>query len=355
MNSRKQQRNRKKLTVPRKLPAPITADTKTMGIDCSKNIPVVNKSTVAPKPYRAPQPPQNHSRSVISHGAPVRKKPPAPQPKRTVSAIRPSVVDEKPSVINEKPSVIDDKLSVSQIRPPVNNIKSTSTNSLNNNRSCGKIVPNTKIADHSSVLTFMVAPIDTNSIIFDRSDDFNAKHTSIKRTKSISRSCSVDSSSDRSVNSEPKKSSRNLHRFFKSNINLTSSNASGSDNNLNFMRFYHRLSDGVQTLFSGNLSGLRKHNMSASDTNLNLRRRGGGRSGGSSDQNGRLSQQQLIDNDYCPSVLYNRKARKSCSDRDIDKSQTFQRWKQQIWMKFSRRKQPTTRKTYVSHSIISTY
>lgn len=306
-----------------------------MGIDCSKNVPKINRNTVAPKPNRAPQPPQTkNSTTTIAHGvAPPspRKKPPAPQPKHPVTNIKPST-------------------------KPVNNIK-PHTNPVNNIKSPIKPVPNDiKILDRSSTPTFIIAPIDTNSIIFDRSDEnLNAsgkRHTATKRPP-ISRSSSVDSSSDRSVHSEPKLSIRNLNRFFKSNINLTASNASSSDNNLNFMRFYHRLSDGVQTLFNGNLSAVRKRNMSASDTNLSVpyRRSGGG--GGVNSRSGTnrgcmLSQQQLIDNDYCPSVLYNRKARKSCSDRDIDKSQTFQRWKQQIWMKFSRRKQQTsTRKTYV--------
>lgn len=179
--------------------------------------------------------------------------------------------------------------------------------------------------------------IDTTSIIFDKTEP-NVKKPS------FTRSISVDSSSDKSEkSSESRRFSIQLHRLFKSNQNLTTAPSPSSssptpktDNaNINIPKLYHRLSGSVQSLFNSNLSGIRKRNLSASDTNLNrIRSRGG------------LSQQQLIDNDYCPSVLYNRNARKSYSEKNLDKTRTFSRWKNQLWLKFSRKRtSPSARKS----------
>lgn len=172
--------------------------------------------------------------------------------------------------------------------------------------------------------------IDTKSIIFDKSDSTTVR-------PSFTRSVSVDSSSDKSVQSAGTKGfSTHLHRLFKSNQNLTSTSntTSKTENNRSLPKIYHRLSGSVQSLFSGNLNNNRKRNLSASDTNLNRINQSA------------LSQQQLIDNDYCPSVLYNRKERKSYSEKNLDKTQTFSRWKNQLWLKFSRKKpNPAARKS----------
>lgn len=197
--------------------------------------------------------------------------------------------------------------------------------------------------------------IDTKSIIFDKTDSTS---TAAQRPSRISRSISVDSSSDKSdeKSSDGKRfatAAAHLQRLFKSNQNLSSTAASspspittptakhdagggGGGGSLSFPKLYHRLSGSVQSLFANNLQNNRKRNLSASDTNLNrIHRRCSG-----------LSQQQLIDNDYCPSVFYNRKARKSYSEKNLDKTQTFSRWKNQLWLKFSRKKSnPSARKS----------
>lgn len=174
--------------------------------------------------------------------------------------------------------------------------------------------------------------IDTQSIIFDKSE--------VNREKpSYSRSLSVDSSSNKSVQSvEVNKFTAHLHRLFKSNQNLATNTKSttktDNDTNTTFPKLYHRFSGSVQSLFGGNLINNRKRNLSASDTNLNRINRNV------------LSQQHLIDNDYCPSVFYNRKARKSTSEKQLDKTQTFSRLKNQLWLKFSRKKSdPSARKS----------
>lgn len=297
-----------------------------MGIDCSKSVPKISKSTVTPKPYRAPQPPPISSAITVAHGAPApRKKPPAPQPKQRLTNVQPCPSPARPvQPVADRPAA--DKPAIKPA-PVAQRLEKPAAN-------------DGATGSSASIAKYCVASIDTNSIIFDRSDD----NLSARASKPpIGRSYSVDSASDQSVNSEPKKTLRRLNRFFKSNVNLSASNAAGSsENSLNFMRIYHRLSDGVHTLFNGNLSGAHRRNMSASDTNLSVpaRRNGDAR-------RGMLSQQQLIDNDYCPSVLYNRKARKSCSDRDIDTSQTRHRL-QQFFHRFAWRKQPATaRETYV--------
>lgn len=201
---------------------------------------------------------------------------------------------------------------------------------------------------------------DTKSIIFDKTESKSSTTPYRRPPHSISRSISVDSSSDKSdeKNSDGKRfatAAAHLQRLFKSNQNLTTttstsspitatptvkndggSSGSGSVGSLSFPKLYHRLSGSVQSLFSNNLQTNRKRNLSASDTNLNrIHRRCSG-----------LSQQQLIDADYCPSVFYNRKARKSYSEKNLDKTQTFSRWKNQLWLKFSRKKSnPSARKS----------
>lgn len=164
--------------------------------------------------------------------------------------------------------------------------------------------------EHRTKINRLASPIDTNSIIFDKTDKLGAKIIKSPQTPRLSqfvRSCSFDSSSDKIHQNEKKPFSSNIHRMFRSNMNISSITLSAkNENSLKLTKLYHRLSGSVHSLFNGNLNNNRKRNLSASDTNLNVNK-----------MNGRcaMSQQQLIDNDYCPSVLYNRKERKSCNEK----------------------------------------
>lgn len=295
LSQRIAQRNRKKYSAPKRF---TIDENENMGNGCSKNIRRLNKSTVVPE--------------QIAHSS------------KTIPVI-PSTSSK--SHFN-KTSYEENLPSTSIIEPqPVQNPSKSNTIAVSS-----KSPEKLKYFANSSKASFLVATIDTNSIIFDKSES----KTDLRESKPpISRSISIDSSSDKSTQSESKKFSTNIHRLFKSNQNLTQTNGK-SDSNRNLSKLYHRLSGSVQTLFKGNLNNMRKRNFSASDTNLSVNK---------INDRCALSQQQLIDNDYCPSVFYNRKARKSCSERNIDKNQ-FMRWKNQLWMKFSRRKsQPSVRKS----------
>lgn len=238
--------------------------------------------------------------------------------------------------------------STSHHEMPSNPIGKTDHNNMQNTF-CGSSSASNFESD-----AFNSSCIDTKSIIFDRIESNAAAATPARPAPYIVRSMSVDSSSDKSEEktSDSKRfaaAATHLQRLFKSNQNLTTLASSASPSptttsstgkngagSLSFPKLYHRFSGSVQSLFASNLQNNRKRNLSASDTNLN---RINGRCSG-------FSQQQLIDNDYCPSVFYNRKARKSYSEKNLDKAQTFSRWKNQLWLKFSRKKtNPSARKS----------
>lgn len=104
--------------------------------------------------------------------------------------------------------------------------------------------------------------------------------------------------------------------------------------NRNLSKLYRQISGSVQSLFQTNLSFNKKRQLSASDTNLNVCTK---------PKNNRLllSQQQLVDSNYCPSVLYSRKSRKATSELNLGKIHTFNRWKNHLWLRVTRRKSDT--------------
>ncbi|XP_055321737.1 protein unc-13 homolog 4B isoform X2 [Sitodiplosis mosellana] len=298
-NSQRQRKNSPAPRIPIKTPKENT--TETMGNGCSKNVRRLNKNTVAPNHVAS-----TSTTPIIAHYA------------------EPIKLHSTHSLANK---------SINEVTP------STST-STSSNRRVQNTTPrlelyhthiektdarNTQSSSNFDSEAFNLAScIDTKSIIFDKSET--------KATKPLCvRSSSVDSSSNKSVQrSEVNKFTAHLHRLFRSNQNLASSptaNATAKNEaNVSFPKLYRRFSGSVQSLFNSNLNNNRKRNLSASDTNLNRINRCA------------MTQQQLIDNDYCPSVLYNRKARKSYSEKNLEKTQTFSRWKNQLWLKFSRKR-----------------
>lgn len=288
-----------------------------MGNGCSKNVRRLNKNTVAPNQITSTSTP------IIAHYA---------EPIKLHSAQK---LADKSIVHNEVTP------STSMSSQPSRRVQNTTTPrlELSTTHTEKTDIRNTQSSSTFDSEAFNIAScIDTKSIIFDKSETKAAKPLFV-------RSASVDSSSDRSVQSnEVKKFTAHLHRFFRSNQNLSTTTAAAvtatpnattkNEGNISFPKLYHRFSGSVQSLFNSNLNSNRKRNLSASDTNLNRINRCA------------MTQQQLIDNDYCPSVLYNRKARKSYSEKNLDKTQTFSRWKNQLWLKFSRkRSNPSVRKS----------
>lgn len=266
-----------------------------MGNGCTKNIRVLNKNSVTPN-------------DAIKSSTPF-----------TISHVQPIKINVTQSATATKPNSIEDIPSTSSVNGNSQMLQtfnhSTKTDEWNLNSS-----------SH-----FNINP-DVTSIIFDKIE-------STPVNPSFIRSVSVDSQISRSVKSAEIKVNRfstPLHRLFKSNQNLLATTTTTTTNVVkkseNTPKFYHRFSTSMQSLFSGNLSNNRKRNLSASDTSLNKRYV--------------MSQQQLIDNDYCPSVLFNRKARKSNNVKNMDKTQSFSRWTNQLLQKFSRKKNdPKARKS----------
>lgn len=279
-----------------------------MGNGCSKNIRRLNKNTIAPNHVIEPSTP-----ITTNHIEPIKC-----QVTQTTVTKKPNRIEIGP--VGNQAFTTNRLESISRLEP------SNSIGKTDARNPCSSSNVDPDIFNLSSC-------IDTQSIIFDRSEPKPIKPL-------FTRSISVDSSSDKTDKSaEVKRFSISLHRLFRSNQNLTTTTSNPvpktTENHKNFPKLYHRLSGSVQSLFTGNLNNNRKRNLSASDTNLN---RINPRCG--------LTQQQLIDNDYCPSVLYNRKARKSYSEKNLDKTQTFSRWKNQLWLKFSRKKSnPSARKS----------
>lgn len=268
-----------------------------MGNGCTKHIQRLNKNSVAP----------NHkSNSQITSNAshPTSTKPHLNRPantndipkKRSTNPFEEDTSDTDSFILSEPlPST-----SYASAEPSIHSKSRTLAAPLSH--------------EHRTQLNRLTSPIDTNSIIFDKADKLGPntiKSSQPPRLTQFVRSCSFDSSSDKINQNEKKPFSSNIHRMFQSNMNISSITLSAkNENSLKLTKLYHRLSGSVHSLFNGNLNNNRKRNLSASDTNLNL-----------SKMNGRcgMSQQQLIDNDYCPSVLYNRKERKTCNEKKKSK------------------------------------
>lgn len=262
-----------------------------MGNGCTKNIRTLNRNTVVPADVSKPATP-----IVVSQVEPIRIN-------VTQSATRRNSIDIGPSTSSNR-----NVRQTSMYRTLNHSAKTDTRNTLSSSN-------------------FHTDNSDITSIIFDKIEPKTVKPY-------VARSISIDSQSDRSAKSAEIKVNRfstPLQRLFKSNQNLTTTTAPVTKSE-NVPKFYHRFSVSMQTLFNGNLSNNRKRNLSASDTSLNKRFA--------------LSHQELIDNDYCPSVMYNRKARKSHNVKNVDKSQTFSRWTNQLLQKFTRRKSdPKARKS----------
>lgn len=267
-----------------------------MGNGCTKNIQVLNRNSVAPNEATKP----STSHFTIRHVEPIKIS-------VTQSATsQPNFTDDIPTTSTNRNSH-----TISAFQTPNHSAK---TDLWNINSS----------SNHQNENT------DITSIIFDKIESNSVKPC-------IVRSISIDSQSDRSAKSAEIRANRfsiaPLHRLFKSNQNLATTTEKPANKSENTQKFYHRFSTSMQSLFSGNLNKNRKRNLSASDTSINKRFA--------------MSQQQLIDNDYCPSVLFNRKARKSNNIKNTtDKSQNFYRWPNQLWQKFVRkRNDPKARKS----------
>lgn len=160
--------------------------------------------------------------------------------------------------------------------------------------------------------------IDENSILSDTNDTPRCSVTKVKPPlPPFVRSTSVDSATTESVD-----------------------DIRGKGENRNLSKLYRQISGSVQSLFQTNLSFSKKRQLSASDTNLNV-------CGKSISPNNRLllSQQQLVDSNYCPSVLYGRKSRNATSELNLGKTQTFNRWKNHLWLRVTRRKSDSSIRT----------
>lgn len=167
--------------------------------------------------------------------------------------------------------------------------------------------------------------IDTNSILSDTNDTPRCSMTKVKPPlPSFVRSTSVDSATTEAIIGNHE-SVDDMHV---------------KSENLNFSKLYRQISGSVQSLLQANLSFSKKRQLSASDTNLNV-------CGKSKNSNNRLllSQQQLIDSNYCPSVLYSRKSRNATSELNLGKTQTFNRWKNHLWLRVTRRKSDSSIRT----------
>lgn len=168
---------------------------------------------------------------------------------------------------------------------------------------------------------------EVTSIMFDKVEPSPPTLPQLNGQPHFGRSISIDGRCDKSAKNSDAKQRRfstSLHKIFKSNQNLATViqpvNKSESAS-----KFYHRFSSSMQSLFNSNLNANRRRNLSASDTSLNKR--------------SAMTQQQLIDNNYCPSVIFSRRARKSSNPKTSDKTQTFSRWNQ-LFQMFSRKKTP---------------
>lgn len=320
-----------------------------MGNGCSKNLRRLNKDGVK----------SNHNSGSIDarHGGGVDND---SLPSPYIITSKPIEESHKSHATHNKIITSNSKANCIEIGPGDNHesfngsrsrLQIASSHETPSTSRIGKTDKNNTFCSRSSSSNFNFIPddfnlsscIDTKSIIFDKTELTTL--AAATRPSYTTRSMSVDKFDGKRFAT----AAAHLHRLFKSNQNLptttpvttstptastptTKTNGSGS---ISFPKLYHRLSGSVSSLFTNNLQNNRKRNLSASDTNLN---RINGRSG--------FSQQQLIDNDYCPSVFYNRKARKSLSEKNLDKTQTFSRWKNQLWLKFSRKKSnPSARKS----------
>lgn len=163
--------------------------------------------------------------------------------------------------------------------------------------------------------------IDENSILSDTND---TPRCSITKVKPFVRSTSVDSATTEAIIGDHD-AVDDMHV---------------KNENRHLSKLYRQISGSVQSLFQTNLSFSKKRQLSASDTNLNV-------CGATKNRNNRLllSQQQLVDSNYCPSVLYSRKSRNATSELNSGKTQTFNRWKNHLWLRVTRRKSDSSIRT----------
>lgn len=160
--------------------------------------------------------------------------------------------------------------------------------------------------------------IDENSILSDANDTPRCSVTNLKPRPSFVRSASVDSATTDAI----------IRRESVDDVQV-------KNENRNLSKLYRQISGSVQSLFQTNLNFNKKRQLSASDTNLNVCVQ-------PKNNHLLLSQQQLIDSNYCPSVLYSRKSRKATSESNLGKIHTFHRWKNHLWLRMMRKKSDTS-------------
>lgn len=267
-----------------------------MGNGCTKNIQRLNKNSVAPNHKSNPPNTSNESH------------PNSTEPNLNRSSTTNNIPKKRSTNPFEEDTSDTDSFLLSDPLP-----STSSALAEPSIHSKSRTLASPLSHENRTKINRLTSPIDTNSIIFDKTDKLGPKIIKSPQTPRLSqfvRSSSFDSSSDKINQNEKKPFSSNIHRMFRSNMNISSITLNArNENSLKLTKLYHRLSGSVHSLFNGNLNNSRKRNLSASDTNLNK-------------MNGRcgMSQQQLIDNDYCPSVLYNRKERKSCNEKKKSKN-----------------------------------
>lgn len=147
----------------------------------------------------------------------------------------------------------------------------------------------------------------------------------MKRHPPFQRSSSVDSATEAKEETDRLNTkSFSVSRMFKSSHNLVNEKDVNckQKGKSEISKLYHRWSGSVHSLFQS-------RPLSASDTNLSVRKK----------TNNVLSQQQLIDQDYCPSVIYNRKQRQSqgTTEKTAEKTLTFNRIKNNLFQRFARK------------------
>lgn len=211
------------------------------------------------------------------------------------------------------------------------NVHEITLSSASTDRKVFSSIPTIAEVEPAACIDLPSTSINRNSILF---GDRDSPPLSIRPT--LMRSISTDETKSSTTKpSTSKRFSVNLNRLqlFKSSPNVSDEVKSVREkaNEKSLSKLYTRFSGSVQTIFqSKDTNGRRRRQLSASDTDLSAC--------GSHAQV--LSQQQLIDRDYCPSVIYNRKARR-CNEQNTDKSQTFVRWKNQILSRLSRKRTET--------------
>lgn len=193
------------------------------------------------------------------------------------------------------------------------NVSLTSNNNNNNIAFTSDNVPRQTVSMFNNLPSTSIHP---NSIL---------STPKFIRRPQLQRSSSVDSANESNeIEENVNKKFFSVNRMFRSSQNLLNDKDVDckQKGKSELSKFCHRLSGSVHSLFQS-------RPLSASDTNLSIRKK----------NNQVMTQQQLIDQDYCPSVIYNRKQRHSMDTMDKigEKSLTFNRIKNNLFSRFARK------------------